>query len=117
MNAGAVQRLVGVNIAHAAQETLVEQQRLDHGAPRTEAGDEGRRIERERIRSELFQARGELIAELDAAELPDIVIDQRSAVQRDNGVAVRAEFGIEQQLAGHSKMNSQDGARVGEIND
>src|SRR5579872_1986955 len=75
VDAGAVQRLIGINISHPAQESLIEQEWLDQRLPRAQAGDESIRRDRQRVRTKLVQAGGELGAQLDAAELADIVVD------------------------------------------
>jgi len=51
MDARPMQRLIGINIAHASQEVLIEQQRLHHRVPRAQARDERVGGERKWIRS------------------------------------------------------------------
>src|SRR5437667_210964 len=83
-------------------------------ALRPQTGDERVPAKSEGIGSEPLHARGELIAELDAAELADIVIDQQSPIKREDGVAVRPERRVEKQLAGHAEVDAEAGARIGE---
>jgi hypothetical protein len=45
----------------------------------------------------------------------DIVIDELSAIQRQDGVAMRSELGVHEELAGHAEMDREAGARPGKV--
>ena len=82
---------------HTAQKALIEQQWLDHRTPRMEPGNESLDIERERVRPQPIHARRELIAELDSAELPDIVVyvealQRHVAEQRLTDIRLKTPF-------------------------
>src|ERR1700730_13729935 len=116
MNTRTVQCRIGIDVAHAAQAVGGEQQRLDHGMACAKTGDEGIGGERQGIWSKPFQAGCELLAQLDSAELADIVIDEYAAIERDDRVAMGAELMIHEELAGHAEMNAKARACVGEVN-
>jgi len=107
MDARFIQRLIGVNIAHAAQESLIQQQRLDGGASRLQQLPKLVERDAERVGTERRGPFGQFFAPFDAAEMADVVINQQAAIEFENGARVRAGFGIEQQLSRHAQMDHQ----------
>ena len=50
---------------------------------------------------------GSARAPFDAAEMPDVVVNQQASIEFENGAGVRAGFGIQQQLSSHPQMNHE----------
>jgi len=85
---------------------------LDARAAAPKRGGECLERHLERLRPESPNAFGKLLAHLEAAELPAIVVKQHAAVQRQDGMGVLARFGIPQEPAGHSQMDDQVAAAI-----
>jgi hypothetical protein len=107
MNAGAEERFIGVNIADAAQEGLVEEQRFDARLVAAELGGEFIERDFERFGAEAGNAAREVFAELDAAELAAIVVQKCRPVEGKNSVGVFGWSSAEQQAAGHAEVDHQ----------
>src|ERR1035437_9482460 len=112
MNSGAEEGFIGINVAQSTEEALVQQQRLDAGLAALEGGGEILERDLQRLGPEFCNPRGEFLAELDAAELAAVVIEQDTAVERQDGVGVLARRAIEQEAAGHAEMNDQVSAAI-----
>src|ERR1017187_9921189 len=85
VNARAKQRLVGVNVADPSHESLVQEQRLDTSLVALQPRRELFERDFQRLRPQPRHSRGKLLAELDTAELPAVVIQQPAAVEREDG--------------------------------
>jgi len=108
VNARFKQRFIGVDVSHAAQESLIEQQRLDARVTLLQQLQKIFERDVERVRTQRlgpFQQSG---APFDAAEMADVVINQQPFIKLKDGARVGSGFLVEQQLAGHSKMNGKD---------
>ena len=118
MQTRAEQALVCIDVANAAQNFLVEQQRLDAGAPRSEVSAEilGADFERLVAQMSLEIRQLRLRDEKHAAEAPDVRIAQLSPIVEDkedmrmrrNGFPGTDYF----QLASHPKMDDKIGLRT-----
>src|SRR5260370_40172253 len=102
MNAGAEKGLIGVDITDAAEEGLVEKQRLDARLVPLERDCELLEGNFERLGSKAGDTVGKVFAELDTAELPAIVIQEGGAVEGENGAGVRTGRATEQQGSPHA---------------
>src|SRR5690242_18179249 len=101
MNARAIQRFVRVDVPDAAQKSLVEQQSFDLSFVRANARLEVFEGDFQRLRSQLTHARGQSRAQLQAAELAAVVVQERSAIESQNGMRMLSGGAIHKQLAGH----------------
>jgi len=102
------QRFIGVNVPHAAQESLIEQQRLDARFALLQQLQKIFERDVERVRTQCLRPLQQSGAPLNAAKMTDVVIDQQAFIKSKNGTRVRAGLLIEQQLAGHSKMDGEN---------
>src|SRR5579883_2429730 len=101
MDAGGEEALVGVDVAQAREEFLIEQEGLDAGFTA-------------QARAKIFEAdlqglgaeRG-LGSEGYAPELARVVVEQDAVVEREDGVGVLAGVTRNEQLPGHAEMDSQ----------
>src|SRR5580704_12636553 len=107
VNARFEQGFVGVDVSHAAQEGLIQQQRLDARLALLQEAQKILQPNVQRVRTQRLRAPQQARSPLDPSEMPDIVVNQQAFIQLENGSRVRAGLGIEQQLAGHSQMNRQ----------
>src|SRR5437870_9402023 len=107
MDAGAKQRLIGIDVADAPQETLIQQQRFDWSLAAARALDELLQTRLERLWPELFHPTRHSVTELQAAELAWIIIQQHAAIERDHCVRVSAGFAAREQLTGHAEMHGE----------
>src|ERR1017187_1352161 len=107
MNAGAEEGLIGVDIADAAHEGLVEQQALDARFMPSEGGGEFVERDFQRFGPEAGDATREVFAELDGAELAAVVEQQGGTVEGEDGVGVFAGIGAQQEAAGHAEVYGQ----------
>lgn len=103
MNAGSEEGFVGIDIAHAAQKALVEQEGLDAGAPGLGEGDKGGFAELERVGTAL----GVIAGTKDLSELADVVKAQGSVAQMKAGAGEFTLAFIEPQLAGHAEVDEE----------
>ncbi len=118
MNAGPPEAFVRVDVAHAAQNALIEQERLDAGAASAQFRGEFLFGGLERIEAE-FAQHGFALAVLDdshASEAANVGVAQLTAiVEREKDVSVRHHRRFRRandKLTGHSQMNEQRGAGV-----
>ena len=100
MKAGTKQRLVRIDIAHAAQEALVEQQRLDAGAACLGQSHEFRAADLERIRSAL-RVTG---SPEHLAKFSYVVVAQHAFIEQNASARKLAAVDRERELAGHAKV-------------
>lgn len=107
VNRGLKQGFVGVDIAHTAKKALIEKERLDPRAPAAHQIEEIGFVDIERVGTEPGDTRGEFRRPLDSTELAGIVVEQQAFVKFEDGAGVGAWRGIEQQSAGHSKVNDE----------
>jgi len=89
-NPGAEERFIGVDVPDAADESLVQQQRLDAGSAAAKIAGEVQSGDLERLRAEAAHASGEILVHLNGAELAAVVKLEHAAVQREDGVGVFA---------------------------
>ncbi len=118
MNPRAPEALVGVNVSHAAEHVLIEQQRLDHRAPRAEPRAEFFFAHFQRVRTQApemlrecgFSDNGEAAkaANVRVAQLA-AVIEQECGVRMKPRRLVRA---LGNKLPRHSQVNEQGLARL-----
>lgn len=118
MDSGAPQTFVRVDVAHAAQDALVEQERFDAGAASTQFRAEFFLGSFERIEAELAQSGfARTIADNSyASEAANVRVTELAAVvEREKNVRVR-DYGslgwTDDELARHSQVNQQGGAGV-----
>src|SRR5689334_3574888 len=105
MNARFEQRFVGINVAHPAQESLVQQQRLDSSVFLLQPLQEIVERDVQRVGAQRLDPLQQLRAPLNAPEMPNIVVNQQPLIQLENGPRVRTRLGIQQQLAGHAQVD------------
>ena len=110
MDASLMQRFVGIDIAHASQKSLIEEQRLDLRVPFLEQLQEIVERNSQRIRTQRLRAIDEVRAPLDPAEVADVVVDQQSVIELEDGAGVGSGLSIEQELPGHAEMDGQNSA-------
>jgi len=104
MDAGAKQGFIGINIADAADEGLVEQQGLDTDFVALERAHEIFARDFKRFGAKPGDADGESLAEFQTSELAAIVEQQRTFIEGEDGVGMLAGLAAQQQPAGHAKM-------------
>jgi hypothetical protein len=92
----AEQRLVGIDVAHASEKALVQQQRLHHSGVSAQRRPELFEVELEGLWTELLYSCRPFDAPFDASELPDVVIKQYANIQRENRPRVRSGFAVGQ---------------------
>src|SRR5579862_5986533 len=107
MNARLEQRFIGVYVSHAAQEFLIQQQRLDSRMAFFQQLQEILERDVKGVGSQRAGPFRQTCAPLDPAEMADVVVDQESLIELKDRTGVGGRFGIEQQLAGHSEVNRQ----------
>lgn len=107
INAGLEQRLVGVDVAHPADELLVHEERLDHRPALAKHRPELRQLNGQRIRTQRANTLRQFLAPLDPSEMPDIVVNKQSFVEFKQRPGIRARGRIEQQLTRHAQMNRE----------
>src|SRR5229473_5265456 len=107
MNSRAEQRFVGIDISDSAKEALVQQQGFDSGFALAQERREAVNFDFERFRAEFSHARGKSLAQLQPAKLPNIVVQQRAAIQAQNGVRVLSSHAVHEQLSGHTQMDHE----------
>ena len=91
------QGLVGIDVADAAQKTLVEKQRLDARVPTLQPPPEFIESYARRIRAESLQALWYRCAPLEAPELPDVLVHERaSGIEVKHRPRVRGARSVEQ---------------------
>jgi hypothetical protein len=108
MDARFEQRFVGVDIAHAAQKFLIQQQLLD---PRVAFLEQLQEIFHRNVEGVRAQCPGpfrQTRAPFDTSEMSNVVIDQHSLIELEDRASVSGRLGIEQELSGHAKVNRQD---------
>jgi hypothetical protein len=118
MNSGSPQTFVRIDIAHPAQDSLVEQERFDARAASAQFRAEFFLSGFERIEAELAQS-GFVVTIFDdshASEAANVRVAQLAAiVEREKNVSVR-DYGslgwTDDKLPRHSQMNQQGGAAV-----
>ena len=107
MNAGAEQRLIGIDIADAAEKVWFNSSDLMRVLRRFSSAAKSSNGDLQRLRTEPRDARGKLLAEFDAAELPAVVEQQHAAIEGEDRVGVLAGVAAEQQAAGHAEVDHQ----------
>jgi len=107
VNASLVESLVRVNVSHAAQKFLIQQQRFDPRLPLLKPLQKIIERDVECIRPQSLRAVQQPRAPLDSPEMADVVVNQKAFVELENSARVGARLGIEQQLAGHPQMNRE----------
>ncbi len=110
MDACGEKRLVCIDISDSTQKCLVQEQRLDRTIPFPETSVEGFGFDQQRVGPGLGYIGRNLGKELHAAKLPDIVVDEDSAIQFEDGPGVFARSRIPEQIAGHPEMNIEEAA-------
>ncbi len=116
MNARRKQRFVGIDVAHSADESLIEQERFDSDAAVLHPLEKIIETHRERVGADSFQCWRNGRIKLDSAELADVVIDERTTIQLQIGARVFPWLCIPQQLARHAEMHVQNAAVKGDQN-
>ena len=118
MDSRSPQTFVRIDVAHPAQDALVEQERFDAGAAPTQIRAEFFFGGFERIEAE-FAQRGFMLAILDdshASEAANVRVAELAAiVEREKNVSVcdyRSLGRTDDELARHSQMNQQGGVAV-----
>ena len=113
MDSGSPQTFVRVDVAHAAQDALVEQERFDARAVSAQFRAEFFLSSFERIEAELAQS-GFAVAIFDdshASEAANVRVAEFAAVvEREKNVSVRDDWSFgwaDDELARHSQMNQQ----------
>ena len=107
MNASQKQGFVGVDISHAAQEALIEKQRLDLSFSCAEQFDELGQLNPESIGAQFTSARREIRTPFDPPEMPYVVVNQEPAVEFENCAGVGARMPVQEQLAGHAEVDGK----------
>ena len=74
-------RLIGINVSNSAYKRLIQKERFDRSFARFQASKEVSEIYLQSVRADSRQRRRSLRIELDPSKLPDVVINQRSAVE------------------------------------
>jgi hypothetical protein len=93
MNAGAEQRLAGVDVAQAAQHRLVQQHRFEDAATPAQPPGEIVQRDREGIRAQAGHPLRQRVAQFDAPELPGIIEQQAAEREEEQGTGVGARRG------------------------
>ncbi len=115
MNLRAPETFVRINIPHAAQEPLIEQQRFDPRAAGSRLLDEFLNVNFERIGAKCVQLfhKGRGLQVSETPESPRIRVAQLTIViEQETGVGMlfaRLGRGIRRDLPGHSEMHEQRG--------
>src|SRR5690348_6771752 len=118
MNARSPQTFVGVDVAHAAQDSLVEQERFNAGAASPQFRAELFFGGFERIEAEFAQGgfAGAIFDDSHAAEAANVRVAELAAiVEREKDVSVRDHWSFgwtDDELPRHSQMNQQGRAAV-----
>src|SRR5579884_1253161 len=107
MDGGLEQRFVGIDVAHAADEALIQQQRLDAGLAFAQEGEKLGFAQAESIGAEAGDAGGKARGPFDTAELPRIVVDKDAVVEFENRAGVRPGGDIEQEAPGHAEVDDE----------
>ena len=120
MDAGAVQRLAGIDIAEARDDALVEQQQLDRRGPPGQSALQLSRVEVERLRPERLERRPILKAarthQVERTEPPGVVErDAAALVGLDDEVVVLRRPRSDQRatVPGHAEVEDERVAAVG----
>src|ERR1700733_12452701 len=101
MNARGEQRLIDINVSHAGQKSLIEQQRFHLRFSGAQTGAEIFEGDLQWLGTEGRDARR---VPFDAAELAWVVIQEDAVVERESAVGVRGSGRVEQQLPGHPQV-------------
>src|SRR6266404_1296814 len=104
MDAGIKQGFIHVNVPHACEECLVQQQRLYLSPVAPQAPTEFLEPDLERLRSEPRDAFGHVAAPFNTAELARVLIQENALVERENSVRMLGLRCVHQQLAGHTEV-------------
>lgn len=103
MNAGREECFIGVDIADAADKTLVQEQRLDGAFSSLEARKECLEIKLQGVGADaLLRLFG---VEFEAAELAHVVEQQHTVFEFEEGAGVFARGGVPKEIAGHTEMD------------
>jgi len=100
VDAGTEESFVGIDVAEAANEGLVEQEAL--GGSASGAKTEGKigGGDFERVGPERFVGRGE---KAKVSELADVIEQERAVGEREDSARVGAGLGIDEECAGHAE--------------
>ena len=110
MNACREEKFVGVYVSHSRNEGLIQQQRFNRAAPLFQSRMERREVDVESVRPSLREFVGERFEELEAAELADVVEDQQTVVEFEQGARVFVGWSIPEQLARHAEVDVKNSA-------
>src|SRR5450755_696397 len=110
MNPCGEQKLVRVYVSHSRNERLIQQQRFNRAAPLFQSRMERREVDVESVRPSLREFVGERFEELEAAELPDVVEEQQTVVEFEQGARVFVGWSIPEQLARHAEVDVKNSA-------
>ncbi len=108
MNASVEQQFVRINVADAAEERLIEEKSLDAAAMLAQAVVEFCKGDVQSIGSDAIEGSGKFREELEAAELADVIVNQRPVVQVKDSARVFSGRGVPEQPAGHAEVDEQD---------
>lgn len=110
MNAGCEERFIRIDVADAADEGLIQKQRLDVTAMPFEPGEEFFGGNSESVGAGFGEKIGNFGIELHAAELPDVVKDESAVIEFKNRPRVFGALAIPKKLAGHAEVDVEDAA-------
>jgi hypothetical protein len=110
MNAGAEQGLIGVDVAHTAEHGLVEENGFDRGFALGQASGEILGQNLEWFGAKGGDAGGKLFAELDAAELAGVFVEEFTTIEGKDGVGPFGAGSVDEKLTGHAEMDDEPAA-------
>ena len=105
MDAGAEQGFIGIDIAHAAEHGLVEENRFDRGFALRQASGEILGQNLEWFGAKGGDAGGKLFAEFDAAELAGVFVEEFTTIEGKDGVGPFGAGSVDEKLTGHAEMD------------
>ncbi len=104
MDASKEQRLVRINIADPAHETLIEKQRFNRSLTRPKPREERGAIKLESIRPDPSKMSRRFGIELDATELSNVVVDEQAIGHLEDGPCVLAGHAVPKKVTCHSEV-------------
>lgn len=107
MQASGKQRFVRIDVPDTRDERLIQQKRLDVPFMALQSFEKFGKIYRKSVWPGTLESLRQFAHEFEPSELADVVIDQCSRVELENGARIFARLGVPQQLAGHPEVHIQ----------